>query len=375
MKYKTAIPFFPEDDRHFILLEFEKLLAGDGLLSMGRFVSQFEQEFSNYVGVKQAIATTSCTAGLETILRAAQVGRDSEVIVPVQTFIATASSVIQVGATPVFAEVDENFLLCFDDMKSRVTEKTKAVILVHFAGLISPDVFLMREWLNERNIVLIEDAAHAHGAQFQSTYTGALGDAASFSFYSTKNITTGEGGMITTNHASLGKACASIRSRGLDLDAGYEIFSQLGTNQRVTEVQALMGITQIRRLAEFVDHRNQIANIYDSHLKPLEDSKKVRLPTVGEQTLHAYWRYIVFLNDGQDREMIKAKSAEVGIKIDWAYHPLVHLQPAIKSICHSLEGDLPYSEQLAKTHICLPIHVNIQKNDAVKIINQITQFL
>ena len=224
MKFNTAFPYFPEEDIENILREFRKLLAGEGLLSMGKYVQEFEKNFANYIGVKYAIATTSCTSALETILTAIGVGHGDEVIVPSQTFIATASAVIRRGARPVFAEINNYFLLDFEDMKSKITGNTKAVIWVHFAGLLDENLLEIKSWLKERGIILIEDAAHAHGASLENKKAGSIGDAAAFSFYPTKNMTTGEGGMITTDDKLIAQKCRSIGSRGLDLQAGYEIF-------------------------------------------------------------------------------------------------------------------------------------------------------
>ena len=376
MEYNTALPYFPEEDIEYILKNFKKLLAGDGLLSMGKYVEEFENNFAKYIGVEYAIATTSCTSALETVLTASGIGDGDEVIVPTQTFIATASAVVQKGAKPVFAEINNFFLLDFEDMKSKITEKTKAVIFVHFAGLIDKNLFEIKSWLKDREILLIEDAAHAHGASLCDQKAGSLGDAATFSFYSTKNMTTGEGGMITTNDEVLEEKCSSIRSRGLNNSAGYEIFNELGTNLRVTEVQALMGISQLKNLDEFVSHRNKVAETYTQILRPLEEIQSVCLLGISNSKIvHAFWRYIILLTNGQDREQIKGNMENFSIKIDWAYQPLVHLQPIIQKLYNTKKGDLPFSEQLAETHICLPIHMGISTNDAKKIGETLTNYI
>jgi|SaaInlV_150m_DNA_5_1039734.scaffolds.fasta_scaffold21430_2 perosamine synthetase len=360
MKYNTAFPYFPEEDIQNILRKFKELLEGKGLLSMGKYVKEFEKKFADYIGVEHAIATTSCTSALETVLFASGIGEGDEVIIPSQTFIATASAVVRSGATPIFSEVNQNFLLDFEDMKSRITSKTKAVIFVHFSGLTNENIFTIKDWLNERGVLLLEDAAHAHGASVFDKKIGSIGDAATFSFYSTKNMTTGEGGMITTNNTHIAEKCTSIRSRGLDIKAKYEIFNELGTNQRMTEVQALMGLSQLNNLNDFVIYRNKLANAYNKYLQPLVEDGSIRLIKVNHDTMvNAYWRYTVFLKNGQNREEIRKKMEGYSIKIDWAYQPMVHLQPIFKKMYGMREGDLPLSEQLAETHICLPIHLGI----------------
>jgi perosamine synthetase len=375
MKYNTALPYFPVEDIDYILREFKKLLAGEGLLSMGKFVHEFEKKFGNYIGTKHAIATTSCTSALETILAAYNIKEGDEVIVPSQTFIATASAVAQRGAIPVFSEINNNFLLDFEDMKTRVTDKTKAVILVHFAGFIDDKILEIKSWLNERKILLVEDAAHAHGASLNNKKAGNIGDVAAFSFYSTKNMTTGEGGMITTNDNTIAEKCASIRSRGLDMQAEDEIFKVLGSNQRVTEIQALMGLSQLKRLDEFVSHRNKIADIYTQCLQSLELAGAIRLVRVNHKDVHAYWRYVLFLTSGQDRNIIRQNMGSHSIKIDWAYHPLVHLQPIMRKRYGTNVGDLPFSEYLAETHLCLPVHLGVSEEDARYIGNTLVEYL
>ena len=364
MKYNTALPFFEPEDIREILHEFEALLRGDGLLSMGPHVRRFEREFAAWVGTKFAVATGSCTGGLEALLAATGIGSGDEVIVPAQTFIATASAPARLGATPVFAEVDENFLLDVDDTLSRITSRTRAVILVHFAGLIHPRIRELHQQLRARGIALYEDAAHAHGAVHEGVKAGALADAACFSFYSTKNMTTGEGGMITTSNPSLAERCASIRGRGLDVSAGYEIFTNLGTNQRMTEIQALMGVAQLRRIDSSVAHRNQVASAYAEALQPAIAAGKLHLlPALGGNQ-HAYWRFVVVLDCDKSREAIAETMADASIKIDWPYEPLVHLQPIMRELFCSKQGMLPRSEAMAARHICLPVHRNITVTDA-----------
>jgi len=364
LKYNTAFPYFHETDIQDILRKTEDFLRGNGMLSMGQYVDQFESEFAQTTGTQYAIAVPSCTAGLETVLTAMGVGDGDEVIVPVQTFIATGSSVVRVGAKPIFCEVNKNFLLDFDDLKRRITNNTKAVILVHFAGIIHEDVLEIKAYLNDLDIFLIEDAAHAHGASINGINAGNLGDAACFSFFSTKNTTTGEGGMITTNNPELAEKSDSIRNRGKDMDAKTEIFNCIGTNLRLTEFQALLGLTQLNRLNEFISHRNSVAKIYNDKLLVLFSNGHAEGPELAGGVVHAYWRYWVRLNTNIDRENIQVKMAESSIKTDWAYSPLVHLQPVFKEMYGNEQGMLPHSEAYAQTHICLPIHFSITLEDA-----------
>ena len=364
MTYNIAFPYFPEEDVKEIVRQIEKLLYGEGLLTMGENVKSFEEEFATFMGAKYGIATNSCTSALEIVLKSLGVGEGDEVIVPCQTFVATGSAVAICGAKPVFAEVDNNFSLDIDDVKKKITRKTKAVIVVHFAGLIQENIFELKEFLDSKEIYLIEDCAHAHGAKIGDTFAGNIGIAGCFSFYSTKILTTGEGGMITTNDEELYKKASSLRSRGLDVEKDFEIYANLGRNCRFTEIQAILGRFQLKRLEEFVAYRNKLAKIYLEELYDLKEKGILRFQEYSKNVRHSYWRFVVFLRKGINRERVKRTLREKGIMADNPYAPLLHLQPVFKKLYNIKEGMLPKSEELAQTHICLPMHLKISEEDA-----------
>ena len=374
MKYKTAYPNFPKEDIEEILTKISYILEGKGLLSMGDYVEEFENSFAKYLGSNSAVATNSCSSSLEISLNALGVGYGDEVIVPAQTFIATGSAVVRTGAKPIFCEVNKNFLIDFQDIKKNITSKTRAVIIVHFAGLIHEDIVKIRNYLNERKIFLIEDAAHVTGSALGGIKAGNFSDLSCFSFFSTKNMTTGEGGMIVSNNKGLIRRCASIRNRGIDLDSETEKFKNIGSNNRMTEIQALLGIYQLKRIEEFNEHRNKIANIYDEELDDLIDSNILSIHTKPSDSKSAYWKYWVSLEkgyfDSKDRLAIKKAMALASIPIDWAYDPLVHLQPVFKKMYNINKGHLPRSEEFSSRHICLPIHTLISEKDALFIISK-----
>ena len=318
------------------------------------------------MGSEYGVALNSCTSALEIVLKTIGLNEKHEVIVPVQTFISTGSCVVSNGAKPIFCEIDQNHLIDFEDLKKKITSKTKAVIIVHFLGLIHPQIFEIKNYLKEKNIFLIEDAAHAHGAKFGETYAGNIGDFGCFSFYSTKIITTGgEGGLITTNNKKIAKLCSSYGNIGIDIDAGIEIFNNIGSNKRMNEIQAIFGIYQLKQLTKFVKHRNEIASIYLSRLKELKEAGIIDFQNYPSNIVHSYWRFMVQLKSSKyERLMIQKKLNEEGIKIDWPYQPLMHLQPIFKRLYGIKEGHLKKSEDFAKNNICLPIHLGIKNNDA-----------
>lgn len=370
-RYNTAFPYFPESDIEEILKETREILVGNKMLTMGENVENFEKEFAKYCQTKYAIATNSCTSALEIALASLNLSSEDEVIVPVQTFVATGSCVLKSGAKIVFCDVDDNFLLDFEFMKKLINKNTKAVIVVHFAGMISKSILKIKEYLKENNIVLIEDDAHAHGATFGELKAGNIGNIGCFSFYSTKIMTTGEGGMITTNHQEVYEKCASMRNRGMDINYKGELFINLGSNHRVTEFQALLGIYQLKRLEEFLEHRNKIANIYKEQLSDLIERNVIRLQVPAENSRHAYWRFIVFLNN-HNRDEIIEKLNSLNIKADAPYFPLLHNQPLFKNI---KKEEMPNAERLSKTHISLPIHMLISEDDARFITEKLKEVL
>lgn len=367
MKYNTASPFFFKNDINFILKKFKIILEGKGLLSMDKFVRKFEKNFSKFNGSKYSIVTSTGSSALEIILKSLKIGNNDEVILPSQTFIATASSIINVGAKPIFSEVDKNFLIDFKKFQNLINKNTKAVIIVHYCGLIHEQIYEIRKILKKKKIFLIEDASHAHGASINRIKAGNLSDAAAFSLYSTKIITSGEGGIITTNNKSIYEKCSSIRSRGLDIKKNYEIYSNLGSNYRFTEIQALLALSQLKNLDRFVSHRIKVAKIYDRILEQAVLHKKIRIINYSFNIIHPYWKYTVFLLKKQKREKIKKEMNKKSIGIDWAYEPLVHLQPIMKKLFNNKKGMLSYSENLSKTHINLPTHYGIKLKQAILI--------
>ena len=360
MRYDTAFPYFPGEDIEMILAEFRGILGGQGMLTMGKNVQAFENEFAAYTGAQYAVATNSCTSALEIALKAIGIKRGDHVIVPAQTFIATGSCVALTGGSVVFCDTDDNFLISLEDLKKKITPKTKAVIVVHFAGLVHPNIMELKAFLKRKDIFLIEDAAHAPGAKVGDSFAGTFGDIGCFSFFSTKVMTTGEGGMITTSDKGLFETCSSLRNRGLDIAAGYEIFSRIGSNRRMTEFQAILGRAQLKRLEQFLTHRNRIAEIYKEELMPLAQKGVLSFQKYPRHIRHSYWRFVVFLNKGKmTPEKVQSAAAKAGIKIDSPYSPLLHLQPAFKN-----KKRLTNAEASAQKHFCMPIHMLITEEDA-----------
>ncbi|MEO1945700.1 MAG: DegT/DnrJ/EryC1/StrS family aminotransferase [Candidatus Thioglobus sp.] len=371
MNYQMARPYFPEDEINWLLEEFKNILQGNAPLSMGSRVKEFEGTFANYVGADYAVGTNSCTAALEIALRSIGIQKGDEVIIPAETFIATGSAVVSEGATPVFCDINpKSFCIGLNELKKQVTEKTKAVIIVHMAGMISPDALKIKEYCQQENITLIEDAAHAIGASIQGVYAGNIGDISCFSFYPTKIMTTAEGGMLLCSDKDLFEKATSFRNRGRDINTQGEVYSRLGTNNRMTEFAALLGISQLKCLNNFLETRRMIARIYNEKIQVSDVSHLVQPIIVPEEINHSYWRYLITLDPSINREVIKEELAKDNIASDWAYYPALHLQPYFMQQYKTYKGLCPVAEDSLERNICLPINSIMQQEDAVFIVEK-----
>ena len=222
----------------------------------GEFVGKFEEEFARYIGVKHAIAVNTGTAALHIAIAALNIGPGDEVIVPPFTFIASASSILHNNAIPIFADIDDKtYTLDPNSVRKNITEKTKAILPVHLAG-ISADMSELMDIASDNGIYVIEDAAQSIGTQCYDKKVGAIGHLGCFSFYPSKNITTGEGGMITTNDGELAEQCRLLRHHG---EPEWYVYNRLGYNYRMTEIQAAIGRVQLRKLDSFISIRNKNA--------------------------------------------------------------------------------------------------------------------
>lgn len=358
-KINMADPHFSAEDRVRIHREIEAIL--DGALSMGPNVRAFEAEFAARVGVRYAVAMNSCTAALEAALGAFGVsGR--EVIVPAETFIATGMAVHLSGGIPVFAEISAD-TLCLDpvDVRSRVTPRTAGVILVHMAGLVSPAVGELRAFCDANGLFLIEDAAHSPGARRDGREAGGFGHAGCFSFYPTKVLTAGEGGMLTTDDHRVAAFARSFQHRGRDLDASVESYIHPGRNVRMTEMAALLGRVQLSHLDDFLNARCAVAKVYR---RAFAGDNRLELVIPSEEASSSYWKVPVLLDPSVDRAALTRFMADAGVAVDWAYQPALHLQPVFRRLFGTAEGLLPRTEALLARHLCLPCHQRMTADDA-----------
>jgi perosamine synthetase len=359
----SAAPFFDEQSIDNIVEDIRATLK-TGLLADGPEVEAFEREFADYVHSENAIAVNSGTAALEIMLRLLKI-EGKEVVVPTNTFIATPTSVLLSCGKPVFADIDED-TLCVDvgDIARRITSKTVGVIVVHVAGLICPQMHELRRFCNDNNLFLLEDAAHAHGAMIDGRMAGNLCDGGAFSFYPTKVMTTGQGGMITTNDSNMAAMARSVRDHGLNSE---RIMTMIGDNWCMSEVTAVIGKHQLSKLEEFVRKRNEIARYYENALRDVGDVSTFRTPP---NIRHSYYKYPIRVKNGLDRDKLGLiLKNEFGIDTGNLYDPPCHLHSWFKQNMYTHEGDLPVAETVLGKVLCLPMHLKVTEEDVQYVVD------
>jgi perosamine synthetase len=360
-------PFFPEEDIAEMLGGFEKILRSSRL-TLGSYTKQFEGEFAQYIGTKHAVAASSGTSTLEMIYRSLQV-EGGEVITPTNTHIATSNAVIFAGGTPVLADIEAD-TLCIDveDAFSKINEKTRAIVVVHLAGLIHPRIYEIRRRCKEKGIALIEDAAHAHGATIDGRKAGSLSDAGSFSFYPAKVVTSIEGGMITTDDDQVAEVSEQMRNHGTD-SRGLQI--RLGYNWRMSELHSCVGLIQMRRIEEIIKKKNEIAAIYNEELRKENRIKTIDVPP---RIRHSYYKYPVTIARGPDASKIQqVMKNRYSIETGTIYYPPCHLEPVYRTMFPDLAGKLPVSEDVLARTISLPIYAGMDPDDAMYVAHSLVE--
>lgn len=346
---------FSDEDIEYVLSRFGDLLRRRGYLTMGPYGEQFEQAFRESHRAPYAVSVSSGTAALEIILKSLGVA-GGKVIVPTNTFGATAISVLAAGATPVFADCAADMTLCPESAASVLTKDVRAVVTVHIGGLISPHTRALQALCEERGVPLVEDAAHAIGSSLDGKRAGEFGAAAAFSFFSTKLLTTGEGGMITTRDAAIDARARLLRDHAKE--HGNRMVAH-GYNWRLPEVQALMGIRQLQRLDEFIERRNEVAAVYDELLGDVPHARVVRPPA---DAVHNRYKYIVVLEGIAPAAVKDALAERYGIPLGgFVYEEPCHRQPAFTQF---EAADCARAERLCPSHICLPIYQEMTEDEA-----------
>lgn len=344
-----------------------KVIAS-GWLTMGEITAEFERRFAEYMNVKHAVAVSSCSAGLHLANRALDIKTNDEVICPSLTFVAAANSIVCVGARPVFADIQslEDFSIAPDDIESKITERTKAIQLVHYAGYPC-DMDRIMDIARKHRLRVIEDSAHAPGAEYQGRKCGTIGDLGCFSFFSNKNMTTGEGGMVTTNDDELASRIRLLRSHGmtsvtLDRHKGhaftYDVV-EAGHNYRIDEIRAAIGLVQLDKLEDNNRRRRQVREWYGQRLTSIEGLEVPYLERVKESVHHIL---PLLLHAHVNREALMNGMKARGIQTSIHYPP-THLFDYYRRTFGTKPGSLPLTEKVADREITLPFYPSMSRED------------
>ncbi len=329
-----------------------------GMLVQGKQIKAFEEAFADYIGVEHAVAVTNGTIALDLALKALKLDLGDEVIVPAFSFIATSNCVLFHGAKPVFADIDQKtFNIDPADVNEKVTGKTKAIIPVHLFGQPAK-MDELKEIAQDHEIYVIEDAAQSHGAEYKEQKTGSLGDIGCFSFYATKNMTTGEGGMITTNNSEVTKRIRLLRHHGQTEKYHHTI---IGYNYRMTELSAAIGLVQLGKLEERNEKRMKNAEKLDEGIENLHG---LTPPYVEEYAKHVFYQYVVKVEDDYplERNKLADHLKEMGIGTAVHYPMPIYKQSAYRKLGYD-KKICPVTEESCRRVLSLPVHPSVNEKD------------
>ncbi|MHC4322203.1 MAG: DegT/DnrJ/EryC1/StrS family aminotransferase [Planctomycetota bacterium] len=330
-------------------------IKSNWISSIGKYVTKFEDMFAHFCGTSYSVSTSSGTTALHLALTALDIRNGDEVIMPDLTFVATANAILYCGASPVFVDIDRGtWNIDPDKIQEKITERTKAIMVVHLYGhpCAMDDILKIAQ---QNNLKVIEDAAEAHGAEYKGKRVGSFGDAGVFSFYGNKIITTGEGGMITTNDQHLADKMRILRDQAMSKTRRYW-HELLGYNYRMTNIQAAIGVAQMEQADRFIHTKRRNAFLYNSLLKKVSG---ITLPQEADHCKNVYWMYSVLIEDdfGVSRDIVIERLHEKGIDTRPFFYPM-HQLPMFKK-----EDMYPVSDELSIKGINLPSGTTLTEND------------
>lgn len=333
-----------------------------GMLAQGPRVKAFEEAFAEMCGVKHAIATSSGTTALHVALLAHGIGPGDEVITSAFTFIASANSILFTGARPVFVDIDpRTYNLDVQQIESVITPRTKAILPVHLYGLAC-DMDPIMSLAEKHGLAVIEDACQSHGAVYKGKKSGSFGTG-TFSLYPTKNMTSGEGGMITTNDPEIDEKCRVIRQHGMRRRYYHD---ELGFNFRMTDVHAAIGLAQLKKLDAFNAQRQANAKFLSENLKG------VVVPYIPEGQAHVFHQYTVRMSDGK-RDALRTHLQERGVGSE-VYYPVPIHQQSFYVADLGYKDSLPKTENAASEVLSLPVHTGLSTSDLDTIVAAVNEF-
>lgn len=367
MKIPVSTPSLSEKD-----FEFVSNAVKSGWISgtKGKYIEQFETEFSNYCGVKYGVACSSGTAALHLAISVLDLQEGDEVIVPTFTNIATILAVIYSGGKPVLVDSDpEIWGMDHNKVKEKITDKTRVIFPVHIYGhpLEMDEIMKIAE---SNNLLVIEDAAEGHGAEYKGRKVGGIGDIGCFSFYANKIITTGEGGMLVTNNKEFAKKAKMLCNLAFSDIVRYR-HDYLGFNYRMSNILAALGCSQLSKIESFIKHKKFIGNTYNSLL---EDVLGIQTPIEKTWAKNVYWMYGIVLDEqfGMSRDELRKFLSEKGVETRDFFLPM-HMQPALQNRGLFKGEKYPVSEKLSKGGLYLPSGLTLTKDEILYVVNCIKE--
>src|SRR3989338_11120389 len=354
---KLSEASFDEEEKKAVLR-----VLDSGWYIHGKEIEAFEKEFAEFTGTKYAVACSNGTTAIHLVLQSLGIGKGDEVLVPSHTAFPTIEPILNLGAIPVFVEIDEKtFTMDPKDAEKKISQKTKAIMPVHLYGHPAQlDAF--SELCKKHHLLLIEDCCQAHGALYKRKHVGSIGDAGCFSFYPSKNMTVfGDGGMVITNNKTAYESMKLLRNHGMEDRYNHIV---LGNNFRVSEIACALGRVQLKRLPSFVQRRRKIAHMYNSLL----ESTSLILPKEMQGVKHSYHLYVI---RHTKRNALKSYLEKHGVHSEIHYHVPGHLQKAVPL---SYRTSLPVTEKIVQEILSLPMHPKLKEEQVAFIGNTIKRF-
>ena len=349
-----------------------KTLNKNNISGTSPTVNEFEKACAEKFGRKYGIAVSNGSVALDVAFQMLDLNEDDEVILPSFAIISCLSAVLRTKAKPIFCDVDENtWNMSFENVKAKITKKTKAVLIVHLYGLTA-DAIKISNYCSENNIFLVEDAAEAHGQVIENKKCGSFGQISTMSFYANKHVTTGEGGIILTDSDKFYEQARLIRNLDFDNSKRFQ-HNNLYWNYRLGGIQAALGLSQLKNIDSVISEKINQGKYYTQLLGGL--NKYIQLPPVSfDDIQNHYWVYGLVINQDGIRSRVVAQLEENGIQTRPFFWPL-HLQPAFKESKNFYKDKLPISEKIGKNGLYIPIGKHINKNDQKFISNKLIQII
>lgn len=364
MHIPIAEPTIGKEELNLVI----KTIKSGWISSIGKNIGKFENKFAKFCGAKYGVSTMNGTSALHLCLEASKIGPGDEVIVPSMTFIATANAVIYTGAKPVFVDSEiETWNIDPQKIKTKINDKTKAIIPVHLYGHPA-NMDKIIEIARKHELLVFEDAAEAHGAEYKGNKVGVLGNAGCFSFYGNKIITTGEGGMVITNNKNFAEKVRRLRDHGGSGKRKY-YYPQLGFNYAMTNMQAAIGLAQLKKINQIIKKKREIYNIYSKYLAPV--IPKIKLPPEAEWAKSVFWMFSILVPSERkiNRDFLSSELRKKGIDTRPFFYPLHKYKR------FGTNEELSVANYLGKTGINLPSSPNLSEEKIKYICKEIVNIL